>query len=875
MIDRTMRLPPSSRPPRRSRSASAALANPSASAVTRRGPLVRVIAALSLVAMVALASPLLAADSARLVRVALDHGLTAQALAEAGLDVVSVHSGACMLLVQDSDAAVLARLGATPELIDAAPGATAARRTRAELAQRAPVQGRRVRSAAQPDGIVRTEVLPPFGSGSLGGYWTLAEVKMKLDDLVASDTQNLVADKIDTIGTTIQGRKVWALEIDKHWPGPGPDPRPVSYMSALTHAREPEGMQALLYWVDRLLATYGVDPLSTELLDHRRIVICPVVNPDGYKRNEDTYVGTAAFGFWRKNLRDNDLNSVINGNDGVDLNRNYSFQWGLNSGSSGAINSETYRGTASFSEPETQIQRDLVNALKPKTGLSFHTYGDWHLNVWGYTAAAPPDSAWFYRWNDDATRDNGYQSGQSTRVLYAVSGEYNDWVYGDTLLKPRGFTWTPEVGTDDDGFWPPPSRIEPLAAENVWRCSYTAAIAGPYLRIESSTLAPQYLNAGYFATLALTATNNGLTTSGPGVVATLAPLSAGAQVLQNTVNFPEAQARSTVVPADSGGRFTIAADDTVTPGRLLSFEVTFTLGGGESMRDTLTLACGTPTVLLLDDASAGLTGWTSSGWGVETSADPTHPGPNFNDSPNLLYPTNMNRAFQRTAPISLAGAGVHGYLTYSARWDFEAKYDGAVLELSPNASTWTATASTGTNPSKGQSGSPISVAGVPTYIGSRHTWRSDRVDLSSIAGPGGTPRYFRFRSMSDAGLEFDGLSVDDVRVVLYDPAVQPAPTAVGGPLAPVLSFSAPSPNPARQNARFEFALPHAGTVRLEVLDVQGRHIATLANGRYAAEHYVRGWDLSDDAGHRVPTGVYLARLVTEYGVRTQRLVVMQ
>ena len=46
---------------------------------------------------------------------------------------------------------------------------------------------KRVWSAARGDGRFRIEALPPAGSGSLGGFWTLAEVKMKLDDLVASD----------------------------------------------------------------------------------------------------------------------------------------------------------------------------------------------------------------------------------------------------------------------------------------------------------------------------------------------------------------------------------------------------------------------------------------------------------------------------------------------------------------------------------------------------------------------------------------------------------------------------------------------------------------------------------------------------------------
>ena len=79
----------------------------------------------------------------------------------------------------------------------------------------------------------------------------------------------------------------------------GPDTRPVAFYNALTHAREPEGMQALFYFVDDLLSKYGSDPTATYLLDQRRIYICPVVNPDGY-----VYSWTTER-FWRKNRRDN------------------------------------------------------------------------------------------------------------------------------------------------------------------------------------------------------------------------------------------------------------------------------------------------------------------------------------------------------------------------------------------------------------------------------------------------------------------------------------------------------------------------------------------------------------------------------------------
>ncbi|MFI5372342.1 MAG: M14 family zinc carboxypeptidase, partial [Candidatus Eisenbacteria bacterium] len=524
-----------------------------------------------------------------------------------------------------------------------------------------------------------------------------------------------------------------------------------------------------------------------------------------------------------------------------------------------------------FSEPETQIQRDAVIALEPVTGLSFHSYGDWHLHAWGYTPAATADSAWWYRWDDDATRGNGYQSGQSTRVLYAVSGEFNDWVYGDTLAKPRGYTWTPEVGDNDDGFWPAPSRIVPLAQENVGRCDYTAAIAGPYVRVESAAFDPVSLNAGYFSKVTLTVTNVGLRDTGLPVHATLSPLSAGASVLQPDIDLPPVPARGTFT---SDASFTVALDDTVTAGRLISFQVDFTTADGHVSRDVIATPCGTPTRILLDDATGGLGQWLTGGWGSEISADPANPGPYFADSPNTLYPNNLNRTLRTASPVTLGGPWVHAYLTYRARWDFETKYDGAVLATSTDGVSYTALASTGTLPSKGQSSSPLPAAGVPVVIGTRHLWRTDRADLSAFAGPGAPSRYVRFQSLSDPGLGFDGLDLDDLAVTVYDPAAQPHPTAVDHTPATALVFPSPSPNPARGRAVFTFALPRPSHATLDLFDPQGRRVRTLADGDFASGRWVVGWDLADETARRVGAGLYLARLTTGLGTRVQRVVVL-
>jgi hypothetical protein len=63
-------------------------------------------------------------------------------------------------------------------------------------------------------------------------------------------------------------------------------------------------------------------------------------------------------------------------------------------------------------------------------------------------------------------------------------------------------------------------------------------------------------------------------------------------------------------------------------------------------------------------------------------------------------------------------------------------------------------------------------------------------------------------------------------------------------------------------------------VTLELFDPAGRRVRTLADGRFAAGRWVRGWDLADDAGRRVASGLYLARLASDDGARTQRVVVL-
>jgi len=73
---------------------------------------------------------------------------------------------------------------------------------------------------------------------------------------------------------------------------------------------------------------------------------------------------------------------------------------------------------------------------------------------------------------------------------------------------------------------------------------------------------------------------------------------------------------------------------------------------------------------------------------------------------------------------------------------------------------------------------------------------------------------------------------------------------------------AASPNPVAGATRFDFALPRAAEVRLEVFDLQGRRIATPLLGRAAAGPVTVDWAVRDDAGRAVEPGLYFARLQT-------------
>jgi len=96
----------------------------------------------------------------------------------------------------------------------------------------------------------------------------------------------------------------------------------------------------------------------------------------------------------------------------------------------------------------------------------------------------------------------------------------------------------------------------------------------------------------------------------------------------------------------------------------------------------------------------------------------------------------------------------------------------------------------------------------------------------------------------------------------------------GGAVAgATLRFSRVAPNPARQEAFLRFSAPTAGAARLEIHDASGRRVATLLDGPARAGDQSVLWNLRDQEGRDVASGIYFARLLQGSQAATAKVVV--
>ncbi len=267
------------------------------------------------------------------------------------------------------------------------------------------------------------------------------------------------------IGTSYEGRAIWALKVSDNVATDEAEPEVL--FTANQHAREHLTVEMALYLLNELTSRYATDARIKAIVDAREIWIIPSMNPDGAEFD----VSTGSYAMWRKNRQPNAGSTQV----GTDLNRNWGFQWGCCGGSSGTFSSETYRGAAPFSAPETQVVRNFVQSRRIggvqqiKTAIDFHTYSELILWPYGYTTAdtAPTMSTdvrnTFATLGQNMATTNAYKPEQASD-LYIADGAIDDWLWGAEGIF--GYTFEMYPKSSSPGFYPPDEAIPAQTSRN-------------------------------------------------------------------------------------------------------------------------------------------------------------------------------------------------------------------------------------------------------------------------------------------------------------------------------------------------------------------------------------------------------------------------
>jgi hypothetical protein len=119
----------------------------------------------------------------------------------------------------------------------------------------------------------------------------------------------------------------------------------------------------------------------------------------------------------------------------------------------------------------------------------------------------------------------------------------------------------------------------------------------------------------------------------------------------------------------------------------------------------------------------------------------------------------------------------------------------------------------------------------------------------------------RGTSWDAGGLEFGSPKVAVTRPVLDN--------------GPAIDLKGNVPNPFQRRTEIGFVTRSSGFVSVDILDLSGRRVRTLAHGQLSADRYLVSWDAVSDTGRPVSSGLYWVRVTLGATVRMRRLLLVR
>lgn len=665
--------------------------------------------------------------------------------------------------------------------------------------------------------------------GSMGGFHTRDE-HVAIQNYLHNTFPNIVSPLIQ-IGQTHEGINMYAIRISDN-PTVQESGEGNVYFDGLIHAREPMSGEVLLYYLYWLVENYGTNPEATYLVNNRQIYLVTVVNPDGYLYNENIYSSTGSFGNWRKNRRNN------GGSYGVDLNRNFGYQWGYdNTGSSPTPSSETYRGPSAFSEPETQAVRDFILLAQPSIGFNCHTYSGVFLNPYGYSGI-PTAYEYYSEFAGDFAHNLNYPYGTSAEMIgYPSNGTARDWMHHDAQC----FTWVPEIG--ESGFWPSQSEIIPLNSKFLPVLKYLTWVSGNYVDYQKFRIAEGEAVPGDTISLIIEVKNKGLSLVASQVEINITSLNTlatpiNSSAIIDSINFQQ-------IKDNVNNPIKFLVDHSAGTIDELKFRIDITQENVLTSSDTISIFVGEQNVLFSDTADDGIVNWTVSGTGLQwdtTFVNYFSRWHSFSDSRYGSYSSNSSSYCSSINTINLAETE-NPRLEFAAKWTLEPNYDYIRIEISTNGGGMWSTLSGKYS---------VIVSGQPSYTNVRKGWIQESIDLGTYIG---SQVNFRFRLISDGGLNTDGFYFDDFRIVDYKtPLVNT--TADGKKIPSKFELKQNFPNPFNNSTKIKYNLPEPARVEVNIYNILGEAIKTFKYKlQDSGTHYIN-WDGRNISGNAAVSGIY-------------------
>ncbi|MCE3295825.1 MAG: Carboxypeptidase [Crocinitomicaceae bacterium] len=628
-----------------------------------------------------------------------------------------------------------------------------------------------------------------FELGSMGGYFTYQEFLGELDEM-----QQLYPDLI-TIKAPIdnfmthEGRPIYWVKISDF--ANTDETEPEVLYTAIHHAREPASLSSTLFYMWYLLENYAGSPEIQHLVNDTEMYFVPVINPDGYIENQTNEPDGG--GMWRKNKRNNG-----DGTEGVDLNRNYSYDWGT-TGIDFDPASDVYPGTEPFSEPETQAMKWFCENRDFVFAFNAHTYGNLMLfPIGSQTDVFAEDHDYLQALGSHMVQYSGFIA-QKSSALYPASGDSDDYMYlSDLDIKPEIFAYTPEIGPDSDGFWPAQADIIPICQGMVFTNLALSHAAHNYWVVKETDPTAVTAMNGYFH----------YNLNRLGIVD--APVSVSIQPLTGILSV------GTAGPVS--GAQNVLTEDSISfvlqPAIQVGDEISFVLisdFGTYTQRDTVYKVFGNPTVQFLDQANNAVN-WTG-GWSTTGEAYYS-PSTSFTDSPNDEYQNFNTEVYTFDETIDLTHA-TQAKIEFFARWEIEDNFDYARLEVSTNGGqNWIGQCGKYSNTGVGGNGG-VQPEGEPVYDGFQTDWVLEEISLGAYLGE---VIRVRFILESDMGLREDGFYFDDFKVLYDVDNVGLTETAL-----PVLKLF---PNPV--SSALTLSNPEGFQhTQLRIVDLQGKKLRSI------------------------------------------------